>query len=101
VLLLCGNLGLGGSWEGNRELLTRLADLSAPDALLIGDSVNYTDRAEIGLRIRYKGLVTEWWRQCNVSFAEVPALVEGTGWVIERQVEDGADHAVALRRSAL
>lgn len=101
VLLLCGNLGLGGSWERNRALLTRLADLSAPDALLIGDSVNYTGRAEIGLRIHYKNLVTEWWRQCNVSFAEVPSLVEGTGWVIERQVEDGADHAVELRRSAL
>ena len=25
VLLLCGNLGLGGSWDGNRELLSRLA----------------------------------------------------------------------------
>jgi SAM-dependent methyltransferase len=25
VLLLCGNLGLGGSWEGNRRLLARLA----------------------------------------------------------------------------
>jgi hypothetical protein len=24
VLLLCGNLGLGGSWEGNRRLLARL-----------------------------------------------------------------------------
>lgn len=98
VLLLCGNLGLGGSWEANRALLTRLAGLAAPNAVLIGDSVNYTGRAEIGLRIRYKGLVTEWWRQRNVSFTEIPSLVEGTGWVIERQVEDGADHAVALRR---
>jgi hypothetical protein len=24
VLLLCGNLGLGGSWEGNRRLLAAL-----------------------------------------------------------------------------
>ena len=30
VLLLCGNLGLGGSWDGNRKLLARLAEISAP-----------------------------------------------------------------------
>ena len=30
---------------------------------------------------------------------EIPALVEGTGWRIERQIEDGDDHAVALRRT--
>jgi hypothetical protein len=32
VLPLCGNLGLGGSWEGNRRLLARLAELAAPVA---------------------------------------------------------------------
>jgi SAM-dependent methyltransferase len=98
VLLLCGNLGLGGSWDGNRRLLTRLAECTSPDARLIGDSVNYEGRAEIGLRIRYRDVVTPWWRQCNVAAREVEALVDGTGWAIERQVEDGADHAVVLRR---
>jgi hypothetical protein len=44
VLLLCGNLGLGGSWEGSRRLL---AGLAAPGAVLIGDSV--TPRARPGL----------------------------------------------------
>lgn len=99
VLLLCGNLGLGGTWEGNRSLLRRLAQITAPGALLIGDSVNYEGRPEIGLRIRYKDLVTPWWRQRNVSRSEIPALIEGTGWVIERQLEDGPDHAIALRRA--
>jgi SAM-dependent methyltransferase len=42
VLLLCGNLGLGGSWEGNRRLLSRLAELAAPGAVLVGDSVTQT-----------------------------------------------------------
>jgi SAM-dependent methyltransferase len=39
VLLLCGNLGLGGSFEGNRRLLARLArlaELATPGAVLIG-----------------------------------------------------------------
>ena len=39
VLLLCGNLGLGGSWDGNRRLLTELARRTAPGALLVGDTV--------------------------------------------------------------
>lgn len=99
VLLLCGNLGLGGSWDGNRRLLARLSDICAPEALLIGDSVNYSGVAEIGLRIRYRDVVTPWWRQCNVAAAEVDALVEGTGWSVEKRIIDGADHAVALRNA--
>lgn len=98
ILLLCGNLGLGGSWVGNRRLLRRLAAVAAPGALLIGDSVNYEGRSEIGLRIRYRELVTPWWRQRNVSAPEVADLVAGTGWTVERQIEDGVDHSVALRR---
>lgn len=98
ILLLCGNLGLGGSWEGNRRLLTRLAQSAAPGAVLIGDSVNYSGRAEIGLRIRYRELVSPWWRQRNVAAREVLDLVDGTGWTIQAQLEDGADHSVALER---
>lgn len=101
VLLLCGNLGLGGSWEGNRRLLQGLAATCAPGALLVGDSVNYTGRAEIGLRIRYGDLVTPWWRQRNVAASEAAALVLDTGWAIEQHLHapNGFDHYLALRRS--
>ncbi len=50
VLLLCGNLGLGGSWDGNRRLLTELARRTAPGALLVGDTVEPGDHADIRLR---------------------------------------------------
>jgi len=100
ILLLCGNLGLGGSWVGNRQLLRRLAASAAPGALLIGDSVNFEGRAEIGLRIRYRELVTPWWRQRNVAAHEIGDLVAGTGWAVDRRLEDGVDHSVALRRDA-
>lgn len=100
ILLLCGNLGLGGSWDGNRRLLRRLAEISAPASVLLADSVNYTGRAEIRLRIRYGDTVTPWWPQRNVSAGEVEALVEGTGWRIERHLTspNEVDHYVALRR---
>jgi SAM-dependent methyltransferase len=100
ILLLCGNLGLGGSWDGSRQLLTRLAQQSAPGAILIGDSVDPRGPGEIRLRIRYRDLVTPWWKQRNVSKSEIPALVHDTGWQIERQLEDGVDHAVLLRNRA-
>lgn len=101
VLLLCGNLGLGASWDGNRQLLMTLAQVSHPDAVLLADSVNYTGRAEIGLRIRYRDVVTPWWRQRNVAAHEVEPLLSDTGWRIDQHLEadNGFDHYVALRRS--
>jgi SAM-dependent methyltransferase len=98
VLLLCGNLGLGGSWQGNRRLLTRLAELVAPGAILVGDCVTPDGPAQVMLRIRYRGLVTPWWPQYNIPAGQMAALIEGTGWRIERHLQDGEDHAVLLRR---
>ena len=100
LLLLCGNVGLGGSWEGNRRLLSRLAEISHPDAVLLADSVNYTGRAEIGLRIHYGNVVTPWWRQRNVAAHEVEDLVRDTGWRVDRhhEADNGFDHYLALRR---
>lgn len=80
-------------------MLSRLADISAPDAVLVGDSVNYTGDAELGLRMRYRDEVTPWWRQRNVRSDEVDALVDGTGWLVDQRREDGSDHAVLLRRA--
>jgi SAM-dependent methyltransferase len=99
VLLLCGNLGLGGSWEGNRRLLARLAELAAPGAVLVGDSVTPDGPGRVVLRIRYRNLVTPWWPQYNIPAAQIAALVDGTGWRLELHLEDGEEHAVLLRRA--
>ena len=99
IFLLCGNLGLGGSFAGNRRLLTRLAEVAAPDAVLVGDSVEPGGEPDVGLRIRYRHAATPWWRQRNVPADEVGALVRGTGWVLDRHVVDLPDHAVVLRRA--
>jgi SAM-dependent methyltransferase len=99
VLLLCGNLGLGGSWDGTRRLLARLAELVMPGAVLAGDSVTPAGPPQVDLRIRYRGLVTPWWPQYNIPASRMAALVEGTGWRIELHKEDGEDHAVLLRRT--
>jgi hypothetical protein len=99
VLLLCGNLGLGGSWEGSRRLLARLAELAAPGAVLVGDSVTPAGSPQVDLRIRYKDLITPWWPQCNIPANRMSALVDGTGWRIGMHLRDGAEHAVLLHRT--
>lgn len=100
ILLLCGNLGLGGSYEGTRRLLRRLAEVSADDAVLVGDTVDPgDDEPDVGLRIRYGHVATAWWRQRNLPIAEVAAVVEGTGWVVDRHLVDRPDHAVLLRKT--
>jgi SAM-dependent methyltransferase len=99
VLLMCGNLGLGGSWDASRHLLARLAELVTPGAVLVGDSVTPDGPARVVLRIRYRGLVTPWWPQYNIPAGQMAALVDGTGWRMEMHLEDGEDHAVLLRRA--
>lgn len=99
VLLLCGNLGLGGSWEGNRRLPGRLAELTGPGAVLVGDSVTPDGPPRVVLRLHYLGLVTPWWPQYNIPASQMTALVEGTGWRMDRHLQDGEDHAVLLRRA--
>lgn len=99
ILLLCGNLGLGGSWEGSRRLLARLAGLAAPGAILIGDSVTPDGPPQIRLRIRYRDLATPWWAQYNIPAARMASLVEDTGWRVDRHLKDCEDHAVLLRRT--
>ena len=99
VLLLCGNLGLGGTWDGIRRLLHRLGERTAPDAVVVADTVEPRGPAEIGLRIRYKGVATPWWRQHNVPVAAMESLVRDTGWRIDRHLVAAPDHAVLLRKS--
>ncbi|MFI5045968.1 MAG: hypothetical protein ACHQIG_02800, partial [Acidimicrobiia bacterium] len=66
ILLLCGKLGLGGSYDCIRTLLGRLSDVAADDAVLVGDTVTPDGTPEIGLRIRHRGTLTPWWRQYKV-----------------------------------
>jgi hypothetical protein len=117
VLLVCGNLGLGGDWDGTRALLGKLAMLSAPNALLVGDTVDPTvtdgprhlsyqranetagrHRGELRLRLRYGGNISAWWRQINLGSDDIRRVVKETGWQVVELIEDGVDRYVALRK---
>jgi SAM-dependent methyltransferase len=119
VLLMCGNLGLAGDWDATHRLLSHLADLAAPGARLIGDSVDptITDNPQhlayqqakreaglyvghVRLRLRYGALTTPWWEQLNFRIEDIVPLVAGTGWELEEHRTDGADHYVILKKPA-
>ena len=118
VLLLCGNLGLGGDWTGCRGLLERLGEITADDAVLIGDTVDptagdvdpeyqrYQDRQVahghyrglVGLRLRYGETVGDFWAQSNFRVADIPALIDGTPWQLSDHHIDGVEHYVMLTK---
>jgi SAM-dependent methyltransferase len=119
VLLLCGNLGLAGDWDGTRRLLVQLAALAAPGARLIGDSVDPTitdnprhlasqqaKRAagvyvgHVRLRLRYGDVTTPWWEQLNFRLTDIGPLIAGTGWEVAAHRIDGADHYIILTKPA-
>jgi len=116
ILLMCGNLGLGGDWEPTRRLLRRLGGLTASGGLLIGDSVDPTSedpfdiaheernreagfhRGHVRLRLHYGELVMPWWDQVNFPPTDIERLVDGTGWILEEHMGDADEYAVVLRR---
>lgn len=116
IVLMGGNLGIGGDWEPSRHLLRRLAAVTTTGGCLIGDSVDPTSddpddlayearnraaglhRGHVRLRLRYGDLVTPWWNQLNVVPEEVERLVDGTGWTLAARSGDDEGFAVVLRR---
>lgn len=121
VLLLCGNLGLGGDWEESRRLMMRLADITTDDAVLIGDTVDpsvdqapdsafirYQEaqvargryRGLVSLRLRYGTTVGDFWAQSNFLIEDIPALIEDTPWRLLDHHIDGVDHYVKFAKSA-
>jgi SAM-dependent methyltransferase len=116
ILLMGGNLGLGGDWDPSRELLRRLAGMASPGGLLIGDSVDplsddpedlaYEERnrasgfhrGHVALRLHYGSHVTPWWHQLNIPPDDLDGLVSGTGWAVDERMGDTEGYAVLLRR---
>jgi hypothetical protein len=53
---------------------------------------------QVTIRIRYDGLATPWYDLLCVDFAELDALVDGTGWGCAVLREDGADVYAVLEK---
>ncbi|MGH9243351.1 MAG: class I SAM-dependent methyltransferase [Acidimicrobiales bacterium] len=115
LFLLGQNLGLLHSPAVAPELLTRLATLVEPGAIIVGTGSDPTkapalhtgylrlnrDRGrwpgQFTLRIRFRNLATDWYEYFMCTPDELEHLARGTGWVLEDRHVDGSDYAAMLR----
>lgn len=117
VLMLCGNMGLGGEPARTRALLVDLWRRTVPGAVLIGDTVDPTSWTSsprqpetsskysadhppglVRIRLRYGNLVTPWFLLYNIARDALDGVLAGTGWRLLASYGEGDDYSVVLER---
>lgn len=117
VLMLGQNLALLGSPEKAGRVLRALHRVTAPGAVLLGDSVDpghdpdgHRDYYELNrsrgrwpghmtLRLRQLDYATEWFDYFFCSPAQLAEIAGGHGWTLEALRTRGASYAAVLRRA--
>jgi SAM-dependent methyltransferase len=115
IVLLGNNLGLLAGERQGRRLLKKLAQVAGERGRILAGSYDpYEGASELArryqarnrargrmggierLRVRYRQYATPWYDVLFASREEVATLVEGTGWVARRFVDDGAGYVAVL-----
>jgi SAM-dependent methyltransferase len=115
IVMLGGNLGLLGNQERGRRILTKLADTTSDDALLLGasrdrtgstdpDFIDYFSKnlkqgrisGQGRIRIRYRKHVTPWFDFLRMTVDELRALLTGTGWRLQEIIQSDDTLYVAV-----
>ncbi|HKC22397.1 MAG TPA: class I SAM-dependent methyltransferase [Gaiellaceae bacterium] len=119
ILLLGNNLGLLGGERQGRRLLRKLAGIATDSGRILAGSYDpYEDASELArryhernrqrgrmggverLRVRYRQYATPWYDVLFASREEVADLAQGTGWLLNRFVDEGAGYVAVLERAA-
>ena len=118
VVMFGNNFGLFGSRARAKRLLKQLHRITRPGAVLLAQSLDpyqtntpahlaYQRRnrrrgrmsGQIRIRIRFNEFVGPWFDYLLVSPAEMSAIVDGTGWEVDRfLVENDPRYAAVIRR---
>jgi hypothetical protein len=118
IVMFGSNLGLFGSSSRGRRLLGRMYRMTSDDARVIASTRDPSvsdDEAEIAymrknrdrgrmpgqwrIRIRYRDLCTPWFDHLTVTRDELAAIVDGTGWAVDRDFQGPEGrYAVVLRK---
>jgi len=115
VVMYGNNLGLLSSRPKGRRLLRRLHGITTERGRILGEILDpYPDTSpihlayhqrnrkrgrmsgQIRIRIRYRDLATPWLDYLFLSRPELEELVEGTGWLLARTIEDEGPIYVAV-----
>lgn len=118
LLMLGNNFGLVGTRDRAPDVLRRLADIAAADAVLYAESrdpretdapdhLAYHDRnrgrgrlpGALRIRVRYRGYATPWFDYLLASPDEMRDLVADTPWSLAEVLGDpGGDYVGVLER---
>lgn len=118
VVMFGNNFGLFGSRARAKRLLKQLHRITRPGAVLLAQSLDpyqtntpahlaYQRRnrrrgrmsGQIRIRIRFNEFVGPWFDYLLVSPAEMSAIVDGTGWEVDRfLVENDPRYGAVIRR---
>jgi hypothetical protein len=115
VVMYGNNFGLFGSPRKARVLLRTLHKITKPTALIITESANPYKSADpahrayqrlnrqrgrmagqVRIRIRFRDFVGPWFNYLMVSQAEMPHILEGTGWQVRKFINSGSHLYVAV-----
>ena len=119
VVMFGNNFGLFGGRTRAKKLLKELHRLSRENAVLLAQSLDpyqttlpahlaYQRRnrrrgrmsGQIRIRIRFNEFVGPWFDYLLVSAAEMSAIVDGTGWEVDRFLTESGPRYVAVIRRA-
>jgi len=119
IVMYGNNFGLFGNFARARWLLRRFRQMTNPGARIIAESRDPYDTTErchlayhrlnrrrgrmpgqLRIRIRYRMLATPWFDYLLASKDEIRAIVDGTGWRVDRFVEaKGPGYVAVLGRA--
>jgi len=106
VIMFGNNFGLFGGPKKAKSLLKELYKITAPDALILAESVDVYDTkdpvhlnyhklnksrgrmaGELRIRIRFRNYIGNWFDYLLVSPKEMAEIVKGTGWKIKKFIK--------------
>jgi SAM-dependent methyltransferase len=115
ILLLGNNVGLLGGEREGRRMLRKLAGIANDGGRMLAGSYDPYDgaselarsyqarnraRGRMGgierVRVRYRQFATPWYDVLFASREELTGLVEGTGWITSRFVDEGPGYVAVL-----
>ncbi len=115
VLMYGNNFGLFGSFKRARWLLRRFHAMTSDRARIIAETTDPYDTkqpchlayqrrnrkrgrmsGQLRIRIRYQTYATPWFDYLLASKDEVRAILDGTGWRVERFIDGNGPHYIAI-----
>jgi SAM-dependent methyltransferase len=119
IAMLGNNFGLAGSPAATRRLLRTFARMTAPDAVILAETLDpYGSRdpghrayharnlargrpaGQTRIRARFRQAATPWFDLLFMSPAEMREIVDGTGWTVERILADTGPVFIGVLRTA-